>query len=258
MEVQNERFSRAREIVETCLRHALQIGTDLPRDDEDWIESGLLYSMDVVEVQSCIERAANIPDLFAEAGDLPVTTIRSAIEAVQKGLSARAEHSPEEVELRASKGKRTAALVGWGVALGSAVVPIAKVEREFGLASGTLKDRAGIETVSRASDEQSEVFSGGLRSARSNACGWGLHTELALYHRNERNVSRCAFVCSFITRGSVGASAHVQVLDIGGSLCWLAGTCLAIADAPSSRRWTCRMHYGHFFADVHSRISCSK
>src|SRR3989304_6842068 len=96
MESSDQELLRIQRLVETCLQSVLRAGTALPPEDEDWTESGLLYSMDVVEVQSCIERAANVPDLFAQASDVPVTTIRSAVEAVQRALSGRAERSLED------------------------------------------------------------------------------------------------------------------------------------------------------------------
>lgn len=57
-------------------------------------------------------------------------------------------------------------IAGWGAALGSVRVEAAALEREFALTAGTLRERAGIESVVRASEQENEV-SLALRAARA-------------------------------------------------------------------------------------------
>jgi 3-oxoacyl-[acyl-carrier-protein] synthase-3 len=246
----DDRIARARKIVEGCLRCVLPQGTALPEEDEDWIESGLLYSMDVVEVQSCIEKAANTPDLFAQAGDAPITTTRSATEAVLKVISQRTQAGQDATRVRVSRDKGEAALTGWGMALGSEVVPIASVEQEFGLAEGTLKERAGIETVSRASDDQSEVTLANV-AAREAMRAAGVSTQGLqwIIATSETFLGLPSFAASLHT--SLLAPSTCQVLDVGGACVGLLN-CLAVADALfAGGRAECVLIAS---ADVHSRI----
>lgn len=250
MESSDQELLRIRKLVETCLQSVLRAGTALPREDEDWIESGLLYSMDVVEVQSCIERAANVRDLFAEAGDVPVTTIRSAVEAVQRALSGPAEGGLESTRARTSPVRGAAAVAGWGVALGSETVPIASVEQEFRLAKGTLQERAGIETVSRVSEDQSEVSLANF-AAREAMRVAGVSTPSLdwVIATSETFLGVPSFAASVHT--SLLAPGACQVLDVGGACVGLLN-CLAVADALfAAGRAECILVTS---ADVHSRV----
>jgi 3-oxoacyl-[acyl-carrier-protein] synthase-3 len=227
----------------------LPAGTALPPEDEDWVESGLLYSMDVVEVQSSIERAANIPNLFART-DVPITTIRAAAEAVQTALSRRAESGLEDKVERVSRGKGVAAVAGWGIAFGSEAVPIATVEREFRLPAGTLKERAEIETVSRASQEQTEVSMANF-AAREAMRVAGVTTQSLhwIIATSETFLGVPSFAASLHT--SLLAPSTCQVLDVGGA-CVGFVNCLAVADALFAAG---RAEYILVTsADVHSRV----
>src|SRR6266849_3876034 len=79
-----DEVTRLRRIVESCLRSVLPEDAEIPGDDADWIESGLLDSMGHVDVLVAIEKAAGVADLAALAGGKPPTTTLSAIEALQR------------------------------------------------------------------------------------------------------------------------------------------------------------------------------
>jgi len=250
MEIHDETLLRARTLVENCLQRALPVGAIFPSDDEDWIKSGLLDSMAHVEVLSCIERAANSTDLFAGDCGAPATTIRSAVEAVHKVLPRPAEGKLEYAVERASHGKGFAAIVGWGIALGSQTVSIADVERKFGLALRTLKDRAGIDTVSRASQNEDETSL--ARSAAHEAlrtAGISVQDLHWIIAASETFLGIPSLAASLHT--SLLAPGNCQVLDVGGACVGLLN-CLAVADALVAA--------GHaecilvVTADVHSRL----
>ena len=237
-------------MVENCLQRALPVGVKPPRDDEDWVKSGLLDSMAHVEVLSCIEKAANSTDLFAGDYGAPATTIRSAVEAVHRSLSRRAEGSLEYAGVRAFQGKGLAGIVGWGMALGSQTVPIASVEREFDLANRTLKDRAGIDTVSRASQNENETSLAtpaaheALRRAGNSVedLDW-------IIAASETFLGVPSFAASLHTGLLALGTCHV--LDVGGACVGLLN-CLAVADAlVAAGRAECILVAT---ADVHSRI----
>src|ERR1700675_3739988 len=147
-----------RAIVEGCLRAVLPPEAAMPRDDQDWVESGLLDSMAHVEVLMGLERAAKTADLFQRVGVEPPTTIRTAMAALEKVF---AQPVPDTAAARASQHRHgdasQAALSGWGAALGSERIAIEQVEREFGLTAGKLSQGAGLEIICRASAKEDEV-----------------------------------------------------------------------------------------------------
>ncbi len=148
---------RLRGIVESCLRSVLPEDAEFPADDPDWIESGLLDSMGHVDVLVAIEKAAGVADLVALAGGKPPTTIRSAVDALQNAAFESPRGDARLADGADMRSQRSYGIAGWGYALGSQLIPAAKVESEFRLAAGTLSRRAGIETIRRAAVEENEI-----------------------------------------------------------------------------------------------------
>jgi 3-oxoacyl-[acyl-carrier-protein] synthase III len=150
-----------REVVEGSLRLVLAPGSDLPADNEDWIESGLVDSMAHVEFLLSVERAFGVANLFNKSGCRAPQTMGAAVDAVQnffaRQVSIAATESPEKHSAPASVSGGRARIVGWGAALGSQCIAIECVEREFDLAAGTLRERAGIESVRRAAADEDEI-----------------------------------------------------------------------------------------------------
>ncbi len=66
-------------------------------------------------------------------------------------------HNALRESARAANGGGLAGIVGWGSALGTRCLEVATVEREFGLAAGTLRDRAGIESIARVQSGENEI-----------------------------------------------------------------------------------------------------
>src|SRR6266849_1003579 len=83
-----EEVVRLRRIVEACLRSVVPEDAEVPGDDADWIESGLLDSMGHVDVLVATEKAAGVADLAAPAGGKPPTPTLSAIEALRGAAAA--------------------------------------------------------------------------------------------------------------------------------------------------------------------------
>jgi 3-oxoacyl-[acyl-carrier-protein] synthase III len=217
----------ARDLVLRCLRSELPAGATLPNDTADWAENGL-DSMACVAVQSCIARAINSPGLFDSVTRTRGLTIQAAVEAIERVLLSRSNIEESTKKVRRDE-KGAAAIPGWGVALGSDIVSSAAVEREFGLATGTLSERAGIETVSRATrteDELSLAVSAGHQALR--------RADVSVQNLN------CIIGTSetFLAFPSFAASVHTNLLapiscrslDVGGGCAGLANS-LAIADA---------------------------
>ncbi len=248
-----EELQQIRELVERCLRLALQPDSRMPGDDEDWVESGLLDSMAHVEVLMHIERAANSPDLFTRAGVDPPTTLRTAIEALYKARAQSAAGQP--VPGRASPQKRddgaaALAIAGWGWALGSQVVAIEQVELEFGLPAGKLSQGAGFEAIRRASTREDEV-SLARAAAQAALQGAGVPAESLDWILATSETRVGAPSLGALLHSALLASGACAVLDIGGA-CAGVVNCLMVADALfAAGKAQCILIAS---ADVHSRL----
>jgi len=223
---------RIREIVEKCLQAALPVGKGLPKEDEDWLESDTVDSMGHVEVLLCIESAMGLPNLFAQVGDAPPTTTRSAIEIVQKALPGEAKSATEKGRKHLSQERSTggsAGIVGWAAALGSERVTSDKIEEAFNLSKGTLANRAGIDSVSLASSDENEVLLAKVAANRAlQMAGVSAQSPNWIIGTSETFLAFPSFAASLHT--ALLASSTCQVLDIGGACVGLLN-CFAVAAA---------------------------
>lgn len=223
---------RIRETVEKCLQGVLPAGKGLPEDDEDWMESDTVDSMGHVEVLLCIESAMGLPNLFAQVGDAPPTTTRSAIEIVQKALSAEVKSAVGKGGMSLSKEWDTggpAGITGWAVALGSERVTSDKIEEAFSLSKGTLANRAGIDSVCRASPDEDEVLLAKVAAQRAlQVAGVSAQSANWIMGTTETHLGFPSFAASLHT--ALLASSTCQVLDVGGACVGLLN-CFAVAAA---------------------------
>jgi 3-oxoacyl-[acyl-carrier-protein] synthase-3 len=208
-----------REVVEGSLRLVLPPSSELPADDEDWIESGLVDSMAHVEFLLSVERAFGVPGLFNKSGCRAPQTTRAAIDAAQGFFAHQvpitATESPEKHSARTSDSSGRAGVVGWGSALGSSCVAIECVEKEFDLAAETLRERAGIDSVRRATTEEDEISlaSAASRSALKRAGALVRNIDWII-GTSETFQGLPSFAASLHT--SLLAPSTCRTLDIGG------------------------------------------
>ena len=246
--------SGIREVVESSLRLVLPPSSELPADGEDWIESGLVDSMGHVEFLLSVERAFDVPNLFSKSGCRAPQTTGAAIDAVRKFFAQQAPVAatelPEKHSAPTSDSSGRAGIVGWGTAIGSRCVAIECVEKEFDLAAGVLRERAGIESVRRAAAGEDEIS---LASAASRIALKRAGTPV-------RNIDWIIGTSgTFQGLPSFAASLHTSLLgrhtcrtlDVGGGCVGLLNS-LVVANsllADSSVN-----HILVSSADVHSRI----
>ena len=225
-------FGRIRKIVEQCVHAALPSGEVLPVEDGDWIESGALDSMAHVEVLLGIESAVGLPGLFGRCAGAPPVTTRAAVEIVLQALAAGNKDHAERgtnIELNKDLPLKAGGFAGWGVALGSECVPIARVEEELHLPKGTLARRAGIESVRRASQEEDEVLLAAtaaeralqMAGARTEDLDWIIAT-------SETFLGLPSLSAALHT--DLLASGTCRLLDVGGACVGLLN-CFAVAKA---------------------------
>jgi len=242
-----------REVVENSLRQVLPSSTQLPREDEDWIESGLVDSMAHVEFLLSVERALNWPNLFGKAGAAPPQSVRATIDAVQRALVQRIGNQTDALKSRSSSSEASAVdagIAGWGSALGPEKISIGRVEAEFGCSVGKLKERAGIEAIRRVSAGEDEISL--VRLAAQTALKRGGISASALDYivgTSETFLGLPSFAASL--HSALLAPVNCRVLDIGGGCVGLIH-CLSLANSlltdPSVN---CILVAS---ADVHSRI----
>ncbi len=219
------RAQRAEEIVEQCIRREMSAGAPPPAPEEDLVESGAVDSMAWVSVVRCIEAASGDADF----GERMLDQARSiqAMVAVLEGSRAKTAAGPVSAPVVYTAGGLTAAVSGWGTAIGAQRVSAAELEREFALKPGKIATGAGIESVARAAEGQDEVT---LAMQAAEAA-------LATARIGIGDVD-CVIATSETHVGypSLGARLHAQmladertaVLDIGGA-CLGAINALAVA-----------------------------
>ncbi len=151
---------KALQMVRKIVTHELPRGMTIPGDNEDLVGSGLIDSMGWVGILSALEDATgmqNFGNPWPEGREQSIRALAETLrEASHHATSARTSETTHSADLRSSKVR----LVGWGYTLGSLKVEAPAIERECGLAPGTISDRAGIDSVCRADKSENEVSLG--------------------------------------------------------------------------------------------------
>jgi 3-oxoacyl-[acyl-carrier-protein] synthase III len=252
---------QALDLVRGFVSRELPPGTQTPGDEEDLVKAGLIDSMGWVAILSAIEEAAGIRDFGSVWPEGRPQSIHALVEACREGVTGSIEATLELEESHGSRsGGATTSLLGWGFALGSLRVATEEVERQCGVAPGTLRDGAGIESVCRADNTENELALGGKAA------------EAAF---NVANVAPEAvdFVvatsATFLAFPSLSASLHSLLLlrescgaiDVGGACVGLiqalatakallansrSGVALVVASEVHSRRISCPKVPGEF------------
>ncbi|HSE48980.1 MAG TPA: 3-oxoacyl-[acyl-carrier-protein] synthase III C-terminal domain-containing protein [Terriglobales bacterium] len=149
---------------------------------------------------------------------------------------------------RASSG--TAALAGWGTALGAVRVPIAEVEREFGMAAGKLAHGAGLEALCRAGEGEDEVSLARAAAEQALRQANVAAQELDWILATSETVAGVPALGAGL-HSALRARGDCGVLDVGGACAGVANA-LFLADAlfAAGKADTLLIASG----DVHSRL----
>ncbi len=221
--------TRARALVRKSVSQELQAGVPLPHDEIDLIKKGLIDSMGWVGILTAIEEATGIKNFASPWPEGRPQSIGSLVEAIDQAprTPTGSGDTTNEGLLDTTIRRPSVSISGWGYALGSLRIEAAAVERECGLAAGTIRDRAGIESVCRADDHENEVTLG-QRAA-----------ELALKAANldpETVDMLVATSATFLSFPSLSSTLHTRLLlrescaalDVGGAC---VGVVYALATA---------------------------
>ncbi len=239
---------RLRGIVLGALRRELSPDEAIPEDSVDLVETGLLDSMAWVSFIRAVESLTGVHDLGTSLAERPanVASILSALMDQPSRLGQASDSLMVHPEVSVAA---VVSLVGFGAGLGGRIVASDEVDREYGMAAGKLKKRAGIESVARAEEGETELALGAKAAqealaraqAGANEVDWILAT----------SETRAGYP-------SLGAQLHSRllarencgVLDIGGACLGLVNA-LAVAQSliAAGRAKTILV----VTADVHSR-----
>jgi 3-oxoacyl-[acyl-carrier-protein] synthase-3 len=219
--------ARAVEWARKFVAHEMRPGAPLPDDEVDLVKGGHIDSMGWVGILTAIEEATTIKNFGNPWPDDRPKSIRALVAAIVDAASIRTKDALKETGSATGETGSAVSLVGWGHTFGSLSVGASTIERECGLPPGTLRDRAGIESVCRADSHENELTLG-QRAA-----------ELALdaAHLDTEKVGVLVVTsATFLSFPSLAASLHNRLLlpepclalDVGGAC---VGVVYALATA---------------------------
>src|SRR5947207_3332397 len=148
---------RAVELVNKCVSREMRQGLPLPDEDVDLVNMGFIDSMGWVGLLTAIEDATGIQsfgNLWPEGRSQSISSLVAAI--VQPGVVGNKETVGERA-MEPPHANLGVSLVGWGYAVGSLRIDAMAIEAECNLTAGIMRERAGIESVSRADYNESEL-----------------------------------------------------------------------------------------------------
>jgi hypothetical protein len=219
----------ALDVARKIVAQELRPGAPMPADEEDLVRFGLIDSMGWVGILTALEDATEIRSFGNSWPEGRPQSIRGLAEAIcEASQSPTSAHASETVQ-SSEDHSRQLRLVGWCYTLGSRKIQASMVERECGLATGTISERAGIKSVCRADESEDEV-SLGFRAAEAALNEAGVESE--------KVDALVATSATWLALPSLAARVHSRLLlregcpalDVGGAC---VGVIYALAAARS-------------------------
>jgi 3-oxoacyl-[acyl-carrier-protein] synthase III len=252
--------ARALELARKSVAQELPLGVSLPGDAVDLVKTGLIDSMGWVGVLSAIEQSTGLRDFGNPWPEDQPQSIRALADLVVEMPRQGEVEGPKGAPVPPASRDCPVSIEGWGYSLGALTVEAPQVERQLGLPPHTLRDRAGIQAVRRAGDDEDEVSLG--QQAVEDA--------LAVARREIENVDfLVATSTTFLRLPSFASALHSRLLlreasgalDVGGAcvgfvyalqvaksllLCGPHGAALVVASEVHSRRLASPQMPGEF------------
>jgi hypothetical protein len=148
---------RTLDLVRKCLAQELDPKVSLPSDEDDLVQTELIDSMSWVGLLTAIEAATGIHNFGNPWPETRPQSICALAEAILERSAELGARSASHRTASPTGGGPIVSVAGWGYALGSRLLQAAEIERHCSLASGTIRDRAGIESVRQAGENEDEV-----------------------------------------------------------------------------------------------------
>lgn len=157
---QHQDEASIRELILKLISRELQPSFSVSDDDQDLMATGVIDSMGWVGILSGIEEATGIRNFGASWPEGRAQSVRTLVDAVREELD-KLKPQGEQQGLRSEVTRDlSVSVAGWGYCPGSRRVDAATVEQECGLPGGAILDRAGIRSVSRAGEGETELTLG--------------------------------------------------------------------------------------------------
>jgi 3-oxoacyl-[acyl-carrier-protein] synthase-3 len=148
---------RSLDLVRKCVAQELGTGAPLPRDEDDLVRTEVADSMAWVGILTAIEAATGIRNFGNPWPEGRPQSIGALADAIPERSAELAGRITTERRGRVTGSGAVVSVVGWGCAFGSRLLEAAEIERNCGLASGTIRDHAGIESVRQAREDEDEI-----------------------------------------------------------------------------------------------------
>jgi len=162
-----------RRLLEDCFRREAGSAVQIPGDDVDLVDAGILDSMGWVSFLRAVETASGAPDLASNLNErsasfavlLKALRDSKSIPNVTRSPASRQglAHSPTPTVIAASSST-----------VGSRVISSEEVDRAFGLPVGKLRKRAGIESLAYVAEDENELTlaaKAAQEALRAASCG---------------------------------------------------------------------------------------
>jgi 3-oxoacyl-[acyl-carrier-protein] synthase III len=163
-----------RSLVEACFRREVGSAASIPGDNVDLIETGILDSMAWVSFLRAVESASGVSDLGSGLNDRS-SSLGEIFSALQNSAC---ETSPVNndggVDRKVSSSPARAVVAASSAAMGGRIVPPEEVDRAFGMPTGKLRSRAGIESIAYVAEGENELTLGARaaqEALRNASCG---------------------------------------------------------------------------------------
>ena len=148
---------RSLDLVRACVAQEVSSGAPPPSDEDDLVRTEVVDSMSWVGILTAIEAATGIQNFGNPWPEGRPQSIRALADAIREHSAELARQNTIQPRVSATGSSQIVSVTGWGSAFGSRLVEAAEIERTCGLASGTLRDHAGIESVCQACENEDEV-----------------------------------------------------------------------------------------------------
>jgi 3-oxoacyl-[acyl-carrier-protein] synthase III len=162
-----------RRLVEECFHREAGLSAPIPDENADLIETGILDSMGWVSFLRTVESASGAGELGSSLSERSAS-FAAVLAALRNRGSVATDVGHFDPGPNASKTIVPAILTGSSATVGSRIVPSEEVDRAFGMPTGKLRSRAGIESLAYVAEGENEptlAAKAALEALRAAACG---------------------------------------------------------------------------------------
>lgn len=165
--------NRWRRLVEECFRREAGPQAPIPDSSQDLIETGVLDSMGWVSFLRTLESASGVSDLGALLTE-QTPSFESIFQAFKNARSVSPSSGTGLSSEQRPITQSSVIIASSSVAIGSHKIPAEEVDRAFGMPAGKLRQRAGIESLAYAAEDENELTLGARaaqQALRAASCG---------------------------------------------------------------------------------------